>query len=105
VRDLSQIPEKTFELWPGGAPGAKGTTPEDRPRLTPYFMTGATPHPCVIVCPGGGYGGRAPHEGEPIARWCNKLGIAAVVLDYRVAPYRHPIPARRRATRHPHDSR
>jgi acetyl esterase/lipase len=44
----------------------------------------------VIVCPGGGYGGRAHHEGEPIALWLNTLGISAFVLRYRVAPYRYP---------------
>jgi len=29
---------------------------------------------------------------EPIARWLNTLGVSACVLDYRVRPYRHPIP-------------
>lgn len=44
----------------------------------------------MVVCPGGGYGRHAPHEGEPVARWLASLGIAALVLDYRVAPHRHP---------------
>jgi acetyl esterase/lipase len=44
------------------------------------------------VLPGGGYAGQAPHESEPVARWLNGLGIAAFVLDYRVAPERHPAP-------------
>lgn len=82
----------TFELWPEGAPGAKGTGLEDRPRLTPYLVEGGTPRGVVIVCPGGGYGGRAAHEGKPIAEWLNGIGISAFVLDYRVAPYRHPVP-------------
>ena len=46
----------------------------------------------VIVCPGGGYCNRAPHEGEPIALRFNQNGISAFVLQYRVAPYRHPSP-------------
>jgi acetyl esterase/lipase len=46
----------------------------------------------VIVCPGGGYGGRAGHEHAPIAEWLASLGLAAAVVDYRVAPYRHPVP-------------
>lgn len=79
-------------LWPDGAPGAKGDGPEDKPRLTPYRVPGDGARACVIVCPGGGYGGRAPHEGEPIARWLNSVGVSAFVLDYRVSPYRHPIP-------------
>lgn len=83
---------ESIELWPGGAPGAKGQSAEDRPRLTPYLLNDSLPHSAVIVCPGGGYSGRAFHEGEPIAQWLNDAGIAAFVLDYRVAPYRHPAP-------------
>jgi len=79
-------------LWPGGAPGAKGDTLEDKPRITPYLPAGDGPFACIVVCPGGGYGGRARHEGEPIARWLNTIGVAGFVLDYRVKPYRHPIP-------------
>lgn len=79
-------------LWPEGAPGAKGDTPEDEPRITPYLVKGDGPLACVIVCPGGGYGGRAPHEAGPVAQWLNSVGVSAFVLDYRVAPYKHPIP-------------
>jgi len=84
-------PQAVF-LWPNGAPGAKGDTLEDKPRITPYLVSGDGPNACIVVCPGGGYGGRAAHEGEPVARWLNTLGISAVVLDYRVKPYLHPIP-------------
>ncbi len=83
---------QTFPLWPTGAPGARGTAPEDTPRLTPFPLDTPGPHAAVIVCPGGGYAMRAPHEGAPIAQWLNSLGVAAFVLDYRVAPYRHPVP-------------
>jgi len=83
---------ETVLLWPDGAPGAKGDTPEDKPRLTPYLVPGDEPRACVVVCPGGGYGGRAAHEGEPIARWLNSVGVSGFVLDYRVSPYRHPVP-------------
>jgi acetyl esterase/lipase len=78
-------------LWPKGAPGAKGDGPEDKPRITPYLPAGDGPFACIVVCPGGGYGGRAPHEGAPIAKWLNSIGVAGVVLDYRVKPYRHPV--------------
>ena len=44
----------------------------------------------VIVCPGGGYGGRAVHEGETMGEWFKSIGITAIVLEYRVAPYKHP---------------
>jgi acetyl esterase/lipase len=50
------------------------------------------PRPAVVVCPGGGYAGLAPHEGLPVARWLCGLGVDAFVLRYRVAPHRHPAP-------------
>jgi acetyl esterase/lipase len=81
-------------LWPGGAPGAKGTDPEkDVPSITvwlpaPDKATGSA----VVVCPGGGYGMLAvEHEGKQVAEWLNGLGIAAFVLKYRLGPrYHHP---------------
>jgi acetyl esterase/lipase len=82
----------TMYLWPDGAPGAMGDGSEDKPRLTPFLLDGDGPFAAVVVCPGGGYGGRAPHESAPIAQWLNTLGVAAFVLDYRVAPYRYPVP-------------
>lgn len=81
-----------MELWPEGAPLAAGNETEDRPALTSYLVKGDAPTAAIIVCPGGGYVRRAPHEGEPVALWLNTLGISAFVLDYRVAPYKHPAP-------------
>ncbi len=82
----------SIALWPEGAPHAKGDSPEDRPSLTPYPVESAHPTGAVVICPGGGYQVRASHEGEPVARWLNGIGITAFVLHYRVAPYRHPCP-------------
>lgn len=76
-------------LWMHGAPYALGNADEDCPAITPYLVEGDN-RPAVIVCPGGGYGMRAYHEGEPIAQWLNGLGISAFVLRYRVAPYQYP---------------
>ncbi|WP_317366895.1 alpha/beta hydrolase [uncultured Tyzzerella sp.] len=45
----------------------------------------------MIILPGGGYG-FCSDEGEKMARWFNFFGINAFVLDYRVAPYKHPAP-------------
>ncbi|UBU08739.1 alpha/beta hydrolase [Nonomuraea gerenzanensis] len=50
------------------------------------------PAPAIVVCPGGAYHHLAEHEGAPVARWLNSLGIAAYVLRYRIAPHRHPLP-------------
>lgn len=79
----------TLLLWPDGAPGAEGGSDEDCPAITPYLVQGES-NAAVVICPGGGYGMRAYHEGEPVARWLNTLGISAFVLRYRVAPYRYP---------------
>jgi acetyl esterase/lipase len=81
-------------LWPDGAPGALGKQDKDIPTLTPYL-----PDPTVamgaaiVICPGGGYGGLAAHEGDDYALWLNQHGIAGFVLKYRLGPagYRHPI--------------
>jgi acetyl esterase/lipase len=41
---------------------------------------------CVIICPGGGYSHvSVQHEGIDAATWCNKQGINAYVLHYRVS--------------------
>ena len=80
-------------LWPDGAPGALGKEDKDIPTLTPYLPeqdkgTGAA----LVVCPGGGYGGLAQHEGNDYALWLNAHGITAFVLKYRLGSngYRHP---------------
>jgi len=46
----------------------------------------------MVVCPGGGYGGLASHEGPDYALFLNQQGIAAFVLKYRLGShgYRHP---------------
>ena len=81
-----------FPLWPQGAPGALGREPQDVPTLTPYLAPkGRATGAAVIVCPGGGYGRLADHEGRPVAEWLNTIGVTAFVLKYRLGPrYRHP---------------
>ena len=86
------LPE--FPLWENGAPGALGSKPCDIPTLKPYLpdfakATGAA----IVICPGGGYGGLAPHEGEGYALWLAENGVTAFVLTYRLGSqgYRHPV--------------
>jgi acetyl esterase/lipase len=82
-------------LWPAGAPGAVGTEPEDKPRLTLYPVPAVRASgAAVVVCPGGGYRTLASgHEGKQVAEWLNTLDVSAFVLQYRVGPrYRHPAP-------------
>jgi acetyl esterase/lipase len=83
----------SFPLWPTGAPGALGTVVHDIPTLTvfapsPDQATGAA----MVICPGGGYGHLADHEGSHYARWLNQQGITGFVLKYRLGSngYRHP---------------
>ena len=85
-----------IELWPEGAPGAMGDAPQDRPRITPFLPAKPiqTPGAAVIVCPGGGYEVLAPHEKDPITLWLASLGLRAILLEYRVSPYRCPTPLR-----------
>ncbi|GAB2555480.1 alpha/beta hydrolase [Gracilibacillus alcaliphilus] len=59
---------------------------QDVPSLTPYLIDDKPDAPIVLVIPGGGYGHRAYHEGEPVAQWLNQHGLHACVLRYQVAP-------------------
>lgn len=85
-------PNYSVPLWSGTPPGYDSGYDQPIPTLCPYLVSSRNPGSAIIVLPGGGYGRKAAHEAEPIARWLNNLGISAFVLDYRVAPYRHPIP-------------
>lgn len=85
--------QDAFPLWPQGAPGALGNQDQDVPTLTPYLpdpakATGAA----IVICPGGGYGALAPHEGKDYALFLNEHGVAGFVLKYRLGRngYRHP---------------
>lgn len=80
-----------YPLWPAASDASAGAA-EEQPQITAYLPTDRPARGAIIVCPGGGYGRLAPHEGEPVARWLVGLGIAAFVLRYRVAPHRHPVP-------------
>lgn len=84
--------KESLSLWPGLMLEDMGPNNKGCPSITPYLLEGEGPHPVMIVCPGGGYNMRADHEGEPIALWLNRIGVSAVVLNYRVAPYKHPVP-------------
>jgi len=67
------------------------------------FATGQA----VVICPGGGYGGLAYDlEGTDIARYFNSIGIAGVVLKYRlpseescIEPHKAPLMDAQRAVR------
>lgn len=79
-----------IKLWENGTPYYNEDYGQPETTLTPYLLDKSEKHGCVIVCPGGGYAGRADHEGKPIAEMLNADGISAFVLNYRVAPYKDP---------------
>jgi acetyl esterase/lipase len=83
-----------FPLWENGAPGALGNSDKDIPTLTVFKPAeGKATGAAMVVCPGGGYGGLAQHEGKDYAEWFARHGITAFVLKYRLgsAGYRHPV--------------
>ncbi len=85
-------------LWTGTPPGTFRDAMRDDPRareapvVKPFLLpaTDTLARPLVVVCPGGGYSHRAPHEGDPLAVWLNGLGIHALVCHYRVFPWLYP---------------
>jgi len=83
------ITQTPTPLWSADATFAENVTPPTLTRYSPPAgqATGAS----VVVCPGGGYGMLADHEGEAVALWLSTLGITAFVLHYRLGPHsRHP---------------
>lgn len=85
--------QHSFPLWPGIAPGSLGQSTNDIPTLTSFLpAVGAATGAAIVVCPGGGYGGLADHEGADYALYLNQHGVTAFVLKYRLGShgYRHP---------------
>jgi acetyl esterase/lipase len=86
-------PQNAIPLWSGEVPGALGQGENDRPTITPYLAATNATGAAVVVCPGGGYGMLAAHEGHDYALWLNQQGVTAFVLKYRLGAnnYRHPV--------------
>jgi acetyl esterase/lipase len=82
-----------INLYPDKIPGALGDSPADVPALQIIQpASGAATGAAFVVCPGGGYGGLAPHEGPVVGQWFADHGITAFVLRYRLGPkYHYPV--------------
>ncbi len=99
---ISAFAQTEIPLWNGDMPGQATSEPEvadlspkdhvtrvsnvSNPTIThfPAEPTG-TPHPLVVVCPGGGYNRLSiDKEGTEVAQWLNTIGVSAAVLKYRV---------------------
>ncbi len=66
----------------------KAEDPE-RNKTKLFFFPGEKEKPCMIICPGGGYGAVCSlKEGFPLAKRLNDLGYNAFVLSYRVRSFK-----------------
>ncbi len=84
---------KEMLLWPGGAPNDNGNA-TDTAKVTVYLPDKAkATGRAVVICPGGGYSHLAMnHEGHDWAAFFNNMGIAAVVLKYRMPNGNREVP-------------
>ena len=95
--DADKLENEAFlNLWPAKAPYAKGDTAEDIPAVQVFLPVAHNAKPTgasIVVCPGGGYGGRANHEGPVVGKWLAENGVTAFVLRYRLGSkgYHHPV--------------
>lgn len=94
---------KPIPLWPDGASGSesrmnepekvdrgegrKNVTNVHHPSITPYLpKANVATGTAIIIAPGGGHRVLClGHEGDSLAEWFAKRGIAAFVLRYRLA--------------------
>ena len=91
---MNLLAAESFPLWEKDVPGALGTADKDIPTLTVFKPAEGTANgSAMVICPGGGYGGLAQHEGKDYAEWLAKHGVTCFVLKYRLgsAGYRHPV--------------
>lgn len=92
-----------LSLWPAEAPLGDGKSEPAKVPITVHLPEpGKATGTAMVICPGGGYGGRVVEgEGHGIARWLNAHGIAGVVLEYRLPAgnYHRPLLDGQRALR------
>ncbi len=88
--------ETRVPLWePGTVPDFRPEYGQREPSVVVFppkpgtVAEGRTPG-AGLVCAGGGFSIKAPHEGWPVCEWLNENGIAAFLLDYRLNPYLLP---------------
>lgn len=107
--EIAALPDvETLELWPYDPPiASRSLGIRRKTQVTKLFTrdihtptvevfhakgenrTGAA----VVICPGGSYHIVSHvHEGQEVAKRFSALGITAVVLRYRMHPYRFPVP-------------
>ena len=82
-----------LNLWPLEAPH-KSADAADTAKVYVYLPDAAIANgKAVVICPGGGYVGLSMgHEGKDWAPYLNKMGVAAIVLKYRLPHGNRQIP-------------
>lgn len=76
-------------LWPDGSPNSPAAGPPPSMEIFPPFSPDHAIPATIVICPGGGYAGLSRYE-RLFAEYFRGLGYTAVVVNYRVAPHRHP---------------
>lgn len=72
-------------LWPNGAPTSNGDPSDTAKVFVSLPKADRATGRCIVICPGGGYSHLAMnHEGHDWAPFFNNMGIATVVLKYRM---------------------
>ena len=80
-------------LWPTGAPTSNGDAADTAKVYVSLPKPDKATGRCVVICPGGGYTHLAMnHEGRDWAPFFNNIGIATVVLKYRMPHGVHQVP-------------
>ncbi|MCQ2457053.1 MAG: alpha/beta hydrolase [Clostridia bacterium] len=80
-----------IKLWENGTPYYNESYGQEEPWMKPFPVdTSKGKVGCVIAFPGGGYGGLADYEGDPIAEYFQSQGYYSFSVTYRVDPYRYP---------------
>jgi len=84
---------KIINIWEGFKGDIRG-----KATLTAYILDNSSEislsrkNKAVLICPGGGYEFVSEREAEPVALAFLAEGINAFVLNYEVAPIKHPRP-------------
>ena len=80
-------------LWQGNAPFSNGNA-TDTAKVYVYLPDAKTATGrAIVICPGGGYAQLAmTHEGKDWAGFFNNMGIAAIVLKYRMPNGNREVP-------------
>ncbi len=103
--------EYQLPLWPEGVPNQLKSDQKEQLSDTDIIRISNVQEPqidvylpvkrnangqAILICPGGGYAGLAYNwEGTDIAKWLNSIGIAGIVLKYRLpSPVSQPEPSK-----------